>query len=157
MSRAPGLRRKGCRQQPLWQKQPSPQARPPSLQIMQKSFTEDGHSRHAIEKWYICCVAAPAGSSSSSFRRDALRGGPEGIAEYWDVDEVRCYDAGYQPYRKLPAGQFDGVISTDVLEHCPEEDLSWILQEIFSFARRFVFLNVACFPARKTLPDGTNA
>src|SRR5436305_14886165 len=83
MSRAPGLRRKGCRQQPLWQKQPSPQARPPSLQIMQKSFTDGGHSRHAIEKWYICCVAAPAGSSSSSFRRDALRGDPQGSAPYF--------------------------------------------------------------------------
>jgi hypothetical protein len=81
----------------------------------------------------------------------------DGIAEYWDVDEVRCYDAGYAAYRELPAGTFDGVISTDVLEHCPEDDLPWILGEIFSYARRFVFLNVACFPAKKHLPDGTNA
>jgi SAM-dependent methyltransferase len=81
----------------------------------------------------------------------------DGIAEYWDVDEVRCYDAGYAPYRELPAGSFDGVISTDVLEHCPEEDLAWIVSEIFAFARRFVFLNVACFPANKHLPDGSNA
>src|SRR6185503_562707 len=47
----------------------------------------------------------------------------DGIAEYWDVDEVRCFDPGYAPHNALPEGKFDGVICTDVLEHCPEEDL----------------------------------
>jgi len=81
----------------------------------------------------------------------------DGVAEYWDVDEVRCYDPGYPAHRALPEETFDGVVSTDVLEHCPEEDLDWILAEIFGFATRFVFLNVACFPARKSLPSGENA
>jgi FkbM family methyltransferase len=81
----------------------------------------------------------------------------DGIAEYWDVDEVRCYDPGYPAHNTLPSEKFDGVICTDVLEHCPEEDLPWILGEIFGFARSFVYLNVACFPARKTLPNGENA
>jgi hypothetical protein len=81
----------------------------------------------------------------------------DGIAEYWDVDEVRCFDPGYPPHSALPAGRFDGVICTDVLEHCPEEDLPWILDEIFGYAKEFVYLNVACFPARKTLPNGENA
>jgi len=81
----------------------------------------------------------------------------DGVAEYWDVDEVRCYDPGYEPHRALPTGRFDGVVCTDVLEHCPEEDLAWILEEIFSYATCFVYVNVACFPARKTLPSGENA
>jgi hypothetical protein len=81
----------------------------------------------------------------------------DGVAEYWDVDEVRCYDPGYPAHRALPSERFDGVISTDVLEHCPAEDLGWILDEILGFATRFVFLNVACFPARKSLPNGENA
>lgn len=81
----------------------------------------------------------------------------DGVAEYWDVDEVHCYDPGYAPHSARPEGRFDGVISTDVLEHCPEEDLAWILGEIFGYAARFVYLNVACFPARKTLPNGENA
>jgi hypothetical protein len=49
------------------------------------------------------------------------------------------------------------VICTDVLEHCPEEDIAWILDELFAFARKFVYANVACFPARKQLPSGGNA
>jgi hypothetical protein len=81
----------------------------------------------------------------------------DGIAEYWDVDEVQCYDPGYAPHSARPQRRFDGVVSTDVLEHCPEEDLPWILAEIFGYAQRFVYLNVACYPARKTLPNGENA
>jgi hypothetical protein len=81
----------------------------------------------------------------------------DGVAEYWDVDEVRCYDPGCEAHSSLPVGKFDGVVCTDVLEHCPEEDLAWIVDEIFNYARRFVYLNVACFPARKTLPTGENA
>ena len=49
------------------------------------------------------------------------------------------------------------MISTDVLEHCPEDDIPWIVGEIFGFADRFVFANVACYPARKRLPTGENA
>lgn len=80
-----------------------------------------------------------------------------GILEFWGIDEVVCYDPCYRPYSKLPEGTFDGVISTDVLEHCPEEDLPWIIDEIFGFAECFVFANVACYPAEKRLPNGENA
>jgi hypothetical protein len=79
------------------------------------------------------------------------------IKSYWGVAEIRCYDPGYAPFAELPTGSFDGVICTDVLEHCPEEDIPWIVEELFGFARKFVFANVACFPARKRLPSGGNA
>ncbi|HKA42727.1 MAG TPA: class I SAM-dependent methyltransferase [Burkholderiales bacterium] len=80
-----------------------------------------------------------------------------GILEFWGVENVECYDPGYPPFSRLPAGTFDGVISTDVLEHCPEDDIPWIVDEIFGYATRFVFANVACYPARKRLPTGENA
>lgn len=79
------------------------------------------------------------------------------IQSYWGVKQIRCFDPGYDPFAELPGGTFDGVICTDVLEHCPEEDIAWILDELFAFARKFVFANIACFPARKTLPSGGNA
>ena len=80
-----------------------------------------------------------------------------GVREYWGVAEVRLYDPGYAPHSELPTGTFNGVICTDVLEHCPEEDLGWIVGELFAYAERFVFANVACYPAGKTLPNGENA
>ena len=79
------------------------------------------------------------------------------ITDYWDVDYVHCYDPAYPPFSKLPSGTFGGVISTDVLEHCPEEDVPWILGEMFAYAERFVFATIACYPARKRLPNGENA
>jgi hypothetical protein len=79
-----------------------------------------------------------------------------GIPAWWGV-EVRCYDPAYPRFAELPDGKFDAVISTDVLEHCPEEDVPWIIAELFGHARCFVFANIACFPARKRLPNGQNA
>jgi hypothetical protein len=79
------------------------------------------------------------------------------LSDYWGLTGVHLYDPCYQPYAKLPTTVFDGVISTDMLEHCGEEDIPWIIDEIFSFAKKFVFANVACYPAKKTLPNGENA
>jgi hypothetical protein len=79
------------------------------------------------------------------------------IRSYWGVSEIRCYDPAYAPFTSLPGGKFDGVVCTDVLEHCPEEDIPWILDELFGFADKFVYANVACFAARKRLPSGGNA
>ena len=79
------------------------------------------------------------------------------IKSYWGVQEIRCYDPAYPPFAELPVGTFDGVICTDVLEHCPEDDVPWILDELFAFAQKFVYANIACFPARKRLPSGGNA
>lgn len=81
----------------------------------------------------------------------------DSLIDYWGVDEVTCFDPAFPPYSTLPSGTFDGVVCTDVLEHCPEEDIEWIMHEIFSFAERFVYLAVACFPAQKCLPNGENA
>ena len=79
------------------------------------------------------------------------------MMDYWNVEEVVCYDPCYEPFSRLPGGKFDGVISTDMLEHCPEQDIPWIVEEIFGFAEKFVFANVASFPARKRLSNGENA
>lgn len=79
------------------------------------------------------------------------------MQEYWGVESIRCYDPGYPHFAELPEGRFDGVVCTDVLEHCPEQDLGWIVGELFGYARQFVFANVACYPAMKTLPNGENA
>jgi len=79
------------------------------------------------------------------------------IQEYWGIETLHCYDPAYAPFSTLPEGRFDGVVCTDVMEHCPEEDLGWIVAEMFSYAGRFVFANIACYPAVKTLPNGENA
>ena len=75
------------------------------------------------------------------------------LHKYWNV-EPSLYDPATFPEK--PKGRFDGVICTDVLEHIPEEELEDTLREIFSYARKFVFLSICIRPAKKTLPDGRN-
>ena len=79
------------------------------------------------------------------------------LQDYWKLESIRCYDPGYAPFSQIPTEQFDGTICIDVLEHITEPDLPWILEEIFGFGRRFVFATIACYPAKKILPNGRNA
>lgn len=81
----------------------------------------------------------------------------QSIQEFWNVDKIKLYDPGYKKHWDLPKGKFDGVVSTDVLEHIPVEDIPWVVEEQFSYAKKFVFANIACYPALATLPDGSNA
>ena len=83
---------------------------------------------------------------------------PSKVMPSWgDKVRVTVYDPGYQPYANLPDARFGGVVSTDVLEHISEEDIPWVLQEIFSRAESFVYVSVACYPAKKSLATGENA
>lgn len=81
----------------------------------------------------------------------------DSLASHWGIERTQLYDPGYAPHSERPVGTFDLVICCDVLEHCPAEDLPWILEDIAGHARRGVFLVVACYPARKSLPSGENA
>lgn len=81
----------------------------------------------------------------------------DSVLDYWDIEELTCYDPCFTPYSELPTKKCDGVISTDVLEHCPIEDIPWIVDEIFNYAKYFVFANIASYPAQKSLPNGENA
>lgn len=80
----------------------------------------------------------------------------QGIPEFWGA-EVTCFDPAWPPFSERPSGTFDGVVCTDVLEHCPSEDLGWIIGDLFGYARKFVYSCIACFPAQKLLPNGENA
>lgn len=121
-----------------------------------------GHIRRLIDLTGAETILDYGSGKGLQYRPQKIIDGESGteypdICSYWGVDSVHCYDPGHAPFAQLPQERFDGVICTDVLEHCPEEDMAWIVDELFSFARRFVFANVACFPAQKRLPSGENA
>jgi hypothetical protein len=79
-----------------------------------------------------------------------------GVQPYWGVDEVALYDPGYAPYATLPDRRFHAVICTDVMEHIPEQDLDWVIDELFDHAERLVYACISTYPARKVFPDGSN-
>ncbi|WP_341703684.1 hypothetical protein [Ferrovibrio sp.] len=80
----------------------------------------------------------------------------QGVKAYWGVDEIVLYDPGNDPDAVLPDRVFDAVICTDVMEHIPEQDLDWVIDELFTHARRLVFASISTWPALKLFPDGTN-
>ncbi len=79
------------------------------------------------------------------------------IQGLWNVSNIHRYDPGVPAFDTYPSGTFDGVISTDVLEHIPREDVFWVVDEFVRMADKFIFANIACYPAMARLPDGRNA
>jgi len=75
----------------------------------------------------------------------------------WQNAVITCYDPGYAPFAGPYEESYDGVITTDVLEHIPAEDIGWALHHLFGTARKFVYAVAACYPAKKLMPDGSNA
>ena len=81
----------------------------------------------------------------------------QSVQQFWGVDRIEMYEPALPGRDRLPSQSLDAVVCTDVLEHVPESDIPWIVDEMFSFARRFVFASVACYPAMARLPSGENA
>lgn len=66
------------------------------------------------------------------------------------------YDPALPPFDIKPQAA-DMVVCTDVLEHVEPECLDDVLRHIWGLTNGVAFINVACRPAVKTLPDGRNA
>ena len=66
------------------------------------------------------------------------------------------YDIGVTEFETIPDGTFDAIISTDVLEHIPENQLGQVLTEIYNKANKFVFFAIHENLAVKNLPNGEN-
>jgi len=79
-----------------------------------------------------------------------------GLQEVWGLEQITLYDPALQAYAELPAERHDVVLATHVLEFTPEQDVDWVLAELFGYARRFVFLAIACHASSWSLADGEN-
>jgi len=74
--------------------------------------------------------------------------------EYFELQRA----CRYEPSRNIDERQpVDCVISFDVLEHIFITDVPMVLRDMFSYAGKLLFLNVACYPAAAKLPNGENA
>ena len=78
------------------------------------------------------------------------------LKDFWNIKPT-LYDPAVIKLDKPKNTKFDIVISIDVLEHIPLQDLNWVISEILSFSKNLVFINVACYPADVILEDGRNA
>ena len=73
-------------------------------------------------------------------------------------DRVISYDPFVEKYSTPPWDRrFDGVFSSDVLEHMTAKQIEEFLNRVAGARPEFVFLNVSTRPAFKNLPNGANA
>lgn len=70
---------------------------------------------------------------------------------------VAGYDPGNTEFAMLPNDPFDVVVSTDAIEHIEPVYLNDTLLRINNLMLRCGCFRIACYPAKKHLPDGRNA
>ena len=79
------------------------------------------------------------------------------LRDFWGI-KIDLYDPCYENYSFIDENKiYDLVISIDVLEHIPKQDIDWVLDRIIGKAKKYVFINVACYSAVALLPNGKNA
>jgi hypothetical protein len=70
---------------------------------------------------------------------------------------VEGYDPGNADHNRVPKRSFDAVVSADVFEHIEPNHLSETLCMISNKMIVAGWFRIACYPAKKHLPDGRNA
>lgn len=70
--------------------------------------------------------------------------------------EVFGYDPAIAEVSALP-DPADFVVCTDVMEHVEEQYVADVIGHIHSLAIRGVYFSIGLVPAKRSLPDGTNA
>ncbi len=83
--------------------------------------------------------------------------GPGGAAETLGglpAVALAPYDGADARFTAPAQGRYDGVVCIDALARTPEEDVPWVLDELFACARSFVYAAVSCEPGGVRLTDG---
>lgn len=85
------------------------------------------------------------------------------ILEYRFADEVAeqsdtsitHYDPADPSGDTRPEGYFDGVVCPEALNYIPDEDVPWVIEDLFEWASRFVYVVIENSPREKMLADGS--
>lgn len=79
------------------------------------------------------------------------------ISQAYPNIRVEGYDPGNPKHNRMPKRSFDAVVSADVFEHIEPAYLASTLQLISDKIQVAGWFRIACYPAKKHLPDGRNA
>lgn len=77
--------------------------------------------------------------------------------DFPDIQVIHGYDPGVPEFDRIPQAKYDCLISNDVIEHFEPEFLDQSLAHMNTLFDRAAWLIIACYPAKKSLPDGRNA
>ena len=77
--------------------------------------------------------------------------------DFANIKTIDGYDPGVPEFDCISQAQYDCLISNDVIEHFEPEFLDQSLMHMNTLFTRAAWLIIACYPAKKNLPDGRNA
>jgi hypothetical protein len=74
----------------------------------------------------------------------------QNLEQYWGIKTTK-YDPGVPIYAKEPTGSFDLVLCIQVLGSIPKNDLSWVVDRLYNFANKAVFVSERLGRPRKKI------
>lgn len=73
------------------------------------------------------------------------------------ISIIEGFDPGVPEFSTIKQESYDCLISNDVIEHFEPEFLDSTLMKMETLFTKSAWLIIACYPAKKKLPDGRNA
>jgi hypothetical protein len=70
------------------------------------------------------------------------------LEEFWGV-EVTKYDPAWGPFAADPVGKFDIVICTHTLGSIPQTDMGWVVDRLYGYARKALYVAEIIGPVKK--------
>jgi hypothetical protein len=77
--------------------------------------------------------------------------------DFSEINVIDGYDPGVSEFEIIKQPSYDCLISNDVIEHIESEFLDQTLIQMETLFERYAWFIIACYPAKKKLPDGRNA
>lgn len=77
--------------------------------------------------------------------------------DYPTIYPVDGFDPSVPEFETIKQTSYDCIISNDVIEHFEPAFLDQTLQNMERLFDRYAWFIIACYPAKKKLPDGRNA
>ena len=77
--------------------------------------------------------------------------------DFSNIPIIEGFDPGVPEFNTIKQHSYECLISNDVIEHFEPEFLDSTLQKMETLYTKSAWLIIACYPAKKRLPDGRNA
>lgn len=112
--------------------------------------------QHQVRSLINFGCGQPAGYFNKRFKVKGTEQIAESMHAYLGKPYTKLYDPGVEEISMYPDHPSELVICSDVLEHIPEPDIDWFLDELAELATKVVHVTIHLGPALALLPDGRN-
>lgn len=113
--------------------------------------------KHQVRSLINFGAGQPSGYYNKRFKLKGTETIVESMYDYLGKPYTKLYDPGVEEISQYPDHPSELVICSDVLEHIPEPDIDWFLDELAELATKVIHVTIHLGPAIALLPDGRNA